>query len=630
MTDKNKEIKNYLNYYIEMKNSPQYAIMLKGLWGSGKTWFIKNFIKELKNKEIKILYISLYGISETSQIDDEIFKQLHPLLSSKGTEIASRILKGFIKGTLKINLDNDPKSDARANIGIPDLNLPEYLRNTNGYILVFDDLERCSLSISEVLGYINYFVEHDGQKVIVICNEDVIASSFSDEKYITDRSYQKIKEKLIGKTFQVDPDFSEAIKIFINEIALESTKNLLIEHIEIIKKIYINANFKNLRHLRQAILDFARMVEILDMAARKKIELMEHLLSFFLIYSFELKSGAMLPSHIKLIGGSFPKKDSTPLGLIEPGNLYTYLSEKYTDVKIMDTLLNSTTWESIFNTGLFDSEEINRALINSRYFPAENRPDWIILWHMHDLLDNELEMAIKNVEKSFLEKNIPNLGELIHAVSNLMRLSKIGIYDKKRTEIVELGLANIQKMKNNGTLREIFSNHIKSRNKTSYESLGYHEIEEQDFADFLKKVDEIGFDSITENYPNEALEMLELLQTNTNQFVTELIHNNYKAAKYVGMPILSFIDHEKFVQVLSNLRPRQIYQVDHMFEERYSTEHYRRKLKDEKDWLLCIANKLDILCKKRERKMSGHVLKGLRDRILAGAKLFAENEVRLT
>ena len=59
----------------------QYAIMINGEWGSGKTYFIKNeLIPHLKNKKYKdtdgiekekdLNYISLYGIKETSDISN--------------------------------------------------------------------------------------------------------------------------------------------------------------------------------------------------------------------------------------------------------------------------------------------------------------------------------------------------------------------------------------------------------------------------------------------------------------------------------------------------------------------------------------------------------------------------------
>ncbi len=45
--------------------------------------------------------------------------------------------------------------------GIPKIELPDYLKINDNFILVFDDLERCELKKEEVLGYINYFVEQE-------------------------------------------------------------------------------------------------------------------------------------------------------------------------------------------------------------------------------------------------------------------------------------------------------------------------------------------------------------------------------------------------------------------------------------------------------------------------------------
>jgi hypothetical protein len=41
----------------------------------------------------------------------------------------------------------------------------------NHKIIIFDDLERCKLKISELFGYINEFVEHYGCKVILLSEE---------------------------------------------------------------------------------------------------------------------------------------------------------------------------------------------------------------------------------------------------------------------------------------------------------------------------------------------------------------------------------------------------------------------------------------------------------------------------
>ena len=44
----------------------------------------------------------------------------------------------------------------------------------NNWIICFDDLERCYLSINEILGYINRLVEHNNCKVVILANEKEI------------------------------------------------------------------------------------------------------------------------------------------------------------------------------------------------------------------------------------------------------------------------------------------------------------------------------------------------------------------------------------------------------------------------------------------------------------------------
>ena len=170
MSNPNKHIEYFLSYYFELENSPYYAVLLKGKWGVGKTWFLKEMMGNLYNSDYRVkthLYVSLYGIASFEEIENEFFRQLHPVLSSKGMALAGKIGKGLLKATLKIDLNDDGKSDASVTSQVPDINLPDYLSNTEGLILVFDDLERASMDLENLLGYINYFVEHQGYKVVI-------------------------------------------------------------------------------------------------------------------------------------------------------------------------------------------------------------------------------------------------------------------------------------------------------------------------------------------------------------------------------------------------------------------------------------------------------------------------------
>ena len=67
----NKHIEEFLDYYCESKEELNYAVMLKGAWGSGKTYFMKDYVSK-KGKQSKFLHLSLYGISSFLELDDLI------------------------------------------------------------------------------------------------------------------------------------------------------------------------------------------------------------------------------------------------------------------------------------------------------------------------------------------------------------------------------------------------------------------------------------------------------------------------------------------------------------------------------------------------------------------------------
>ena len=176
----NSHVEDYLDYYCGLSHSPGFAVLLKGEWGCGKTWFINQYCEKLKNNKKKYLYVSLYGMTSTTEIEDEFFRQLHPILSSQGMAIAGKALQGVVKGTLKVDLGGDGKDDGSVSLQIPKIDLPESFKNADESILIFDDLERCQIDIGNILGYINYFVEHQGIKVVLVANEEQLLERSSE------------------------------------------------------------------------------------------------------------------------------------------------------------------------------------------------------------------------------------------------------------------------------------------------------------------------------------------------------------------------------------------------------------------------------------------------------------------
>jgi Ni2+-binding GTPase involved in maturation of urease and hydrogenase len=58
----NEHIFEYLEYYCDIENSFDFGVMINGPWGVGKTFLIKSFLANLKDKKsITGIYISSYG-----------------------------------------------------------------------------------------------------------------------------------------------------------------------------------------------------------------------------------------------------------------------------------------------------------------------------------------------------------------------------------------------------------------------------------------------------------------------------------------------------------------------------------------------------------------------------------------
>ena len=70
--------------------------------------------------------------------------------------------------------------------GVKNLNASEIIslfKNISDYVIVFDDLERCEMPISETLGYINDYVEHKNVKCVIVANEQEINKINYDNNY---------------------------------------------------------------------------------------------------------------------------------------------------------------------------------------------------------------------------------------------------------------------------------------------------------------------------------------------------------------------------------------------------------------------------------------------------------------
>lgn len=244
-----------------MNPDPQYAVLLKGKWGCGKTHFINHWIdtyqkQDAEDKVLEPVYVSLYGLSETKQITTAINRVLYPILYGKAAKAGKTFLKFMSAIVLKcdVDWDKDGNSDFSMNLGLDSLSIfkSEDEQVKRGNLLIFDDLERCDIPMKKLLGYLNFFVEQCNCHLIVIGDEDKIAEG--ENKKI----FGEFKEKTIGREFEIETDIHGALITFVNQTPVNE---FVVNHQTQIEKFFAMTECDNLRILRQALWDFARFEE---------------------------------------------------------------------------------------------------------------------------------------------------------------------------------------------------------------------------------------------------------------------------------------------------------------------------------------------------------------------------------
>ena len=309
-----------------------YAIMINGEWGSGKTHFWNNKIRKkidsmkFNGKQYKTIYMSLYGISNLEDISKKIFIETTQLMDKNLKKYVNQHEEMTIPEYAKTGLDMANLFGVSANEGKIDY---EEFFSTDDKVLCFDDLERANVDVIDILGYINNFVEHDHIKTIIICNEKELSTKIKSSNlemktfiatYILDKEgelqdnnkpmvekikdqienvfdkandYERIKEKLKGETFEYAPKFDYIINgILIRYEDDPDLERFYRTNINLIISTFKKSGTRNLRILKHALKDFQKIYQVVtqkypDISNR----VIQTMLIFTIAISFEIKAG---------------------------------------------------------------------------------------------------------------------------------------------------------------------------------------------------------------------------------------------------------------------------------------------------------------------------------------------------
>lgn len=614
----NKTTIEYLNYFVESSN-PNFAVMLKGKWGAGKTYFIKGIIEEWNNKQVisksevnlKPIYVSLNGVSKKREIIESLKAQITPLLYSKGAKFATGIIKGFFKSALNIDFDydDDDKKDGSINISFDPISI---FKSSNekikgNRILIFDDIERCKIPIDELYGYVNDFVEHSECKVILISDEKKIEDE-EIEKSKNKYEYSVFKEKIIGQTFEIKPDTELAVDFFINSVS-NNIKSNLEDSRELIIKIFEVSKKENLRVLQRAIYDYERLFKFIDSKLADDSEkykiLFNNYLAYFLIYFLEIKTGNKdISSFQQLLFASNKEKENNfshyeeivaAYGLIHSSKLFT--------PEILSDFISNGNYENLVN-------EINNSSI---YATGKKEKDWEKLWYWKLLEDDEFSTLLENVTTDFFQNYNFHITEILHISGILFSLIDSNLYSAKTNEeVVNRAKLLIDKL----DLSEFKDNRGFSSLTWGSWQKAYASDKTAEFKSILdytrKKLDEIKVEKAS-----QIIEDIFYGLTNTN--IDDLYHQVRNYDDNLGniierTPMLSKLEPRKFAGVIFRLNNEAIFRLIQFIEYRYFPEktYSNRTIEnqqlEEKDTLVELSSLIENEIENESKLLRKHQL----------------------
>lgn len=243
------ELLSEIKYYIESKFY-NYAVMIDGAWGSGKTYFVNQvLLPELKKETKKSIYISLYGVSNIDELSKKIYIKF--LLKDKSDRINFTLLAGATEALDVVSGLISPFIGKYGDIEIKEKkiqNLVQKFVPIKDCILIFDDLERCNCPMKEILGYINGFVEQAGMKVLIIANQNELRQKMDAQ------SMALQLQAVLGEDEKLDFEDKQENEIY-NLLAGKNTQE------EGIKKVSIEEALKRVSQVFKQTSEYERIRE---------------------------------------------------------------------------------------------------------------------------------------------------------------------------------------------------------------------------------------------------------------------------------------------------------------------------------------------------------------------------------
>ena len=607
-----------------------YAIMINGEWGSGKTYFwnhkVKNKIEslQLNGRKYTTIYMSLYGISNLEEISKKIFiettqlmdKNLKKYMDSHGqTTIPEYAKTGLDMANFFGVTKNGEKVDYEA------------FFSTDDKVLCFDDLERANVDVVDILGYINNFVEHDHIKTIIICNEKELATKFKssniemktfiatylldkqneltkgEEKpmvekirdkieYVFDNAndYERIKEKLIGETFEYAPKFN----YIINGLLMRYENNpdlirFLRENTNLIISTFNKSGTRNLRILKHSLNDFKKIFEIVNKAyPNTKLRVLQTMLIFTIAVSFEIKAGKITKNKFVNIQSNEEYKailvssrvlmDNRQFYIKEFDNNYYFnfkseyrffkFIEIYVRTRIFDMKALKKDMDAIINT--IDTEKLPgyKRLLTEEYWKISD-----------DQFPRIIQEVINEVKKGSLQ-----LIEIVKLFSYFSYFIKRGLINNDIKETKQIFI--------DGMNKSVQISKYCDNVEEELSRVGIINESTQEMEEVLKHFEKLNNQLEEKMYKDKADEIFRYIPIKMEQFYDRF------DSECMEFPIFKYYDAYRMFQRITCASNEDIVRIKEILIDR--AKKYTDKLKSEYTFMKQLKNVLEDYCKGKE------------------------------
>lgn len=286
------KLKEIIKNYLQAKDT-DYAIMINGDWGCGKTYFLEHEFKDFVSKqncpkesdacgllrkikknqdEYKYtpVFVSLYGVSSLEDFQFRVFLGVNPWAKNQFVSVLGT-LGSMVSSYFGISVG---KGDTKTMTVV-----------SEKMVLVFDDLERiCTdkISVKEVLGLINDYSEHNHYKVVIVCNENVYKGK--------ENEYSIYKEKTIRYTCEFEANVTTVYDTIADKYD-ENCKKYLEKQKPFLLSLFEKGGKKNLRTLKFFMDSMQEIYKTMPDVEYKE-EILRTLSVSTMIYAIEYKKGA--------------------------------------------------------------------------------------------------------------------------------------------------------------------------------------------------------------------------------------------------------------------------------------------------------------------------------------------------